>query len=42
MRRDRRTTHGLITLKEDDATTLVTRCKVVSRVVELDGRYDIG
>lgn len=35
-------THCLVALEQDDTATLVTSSKVVSRVVELNGRYDVG
>lgn len=35
-------THRVIALKEDDTTTLVTCSKVVTGMVKLDRRDDIG
>lgn len=35
-------THCLVALEQDDSTTLVTSSKVVSRVVEFNGGYDVG
>lgn len=35
-------THCFVTLEQDDSSTLVTCCQIVPRMVELDGRYDVG
>jgi len=35
-------THGFIPFKENHSTSLVSRCQVVSRVVEFDGGDDVG
>lgn len=35
-------THCFVALKQDNPSTLVTCCQVVPRVVELNGRYDVG
>lgn len=36
------TTHCPIPLEEDDSAALVTSGEVITRLVELDSRYDIG
>ena len=38
----REATHRLVPFKEDDAATLVARCKVVAGGVKLNGGYDVG
>lgn len=35
-------THCFVALEQDNSSTLVTCCQVVSRMVELNGRYDVG
>lgn len=38
----RETTHGLVSLKEHNTTTLITCGKIVSSMIKLDGRDDVG
>lgn len=35
-------TNSLVAFKQNHTTALVTRCKIIARVIELDGRDDIG
>lgn len=35
-------THCFVALEQDDSSTLITCCQIVSCMVELNGRYDVG
>lgn len=37
-----KTTHLLVTLKEDDTTALVAGCEIITRVIKLNGRDNVG
>lgn len=42
LRRWDRATHCFVALEQDDSSTLITGCQVVTCMVELNGRYDVG
>lgn len=35
-------THCFVALEQNNSSTLITGCQVVTRMVELNGRYDVG
>lgn len=34
--------HRLVALKQDDPPALVASCQIIARMVEFNGRYDVG
>lgn len=35
-------THCFVALEQNNSSTLITSCQIVTRMVELNGRYDVG
>lgn len=35
-------THGVVSFKQDHPTTLITSRQIISGMIELDGRYNVG
>jgi hypothetical protein len=42
VKQGKKRTDCLVTFKKNHTTPLIARCQIVARVVELDGRDDIG